>query len=292
MLKLGVIGCGCRGIDCFADLTEKRFDSKISALCDTNSVRLNQAAKKLKAKPGLYTSVEVMFANEQLDGVFITTPDYYHEEHGVAALNAGVNILIDKPLASTVAGCQKIIAAAKSHNKVAMMGFNLRHEPTLKRLKEIVDSGQLGRILMIENREFYNGGRTYMARWNRKYDFCGGLWVHKGSHDFDIFQWLLDFPRPVRVSSFANNSVLIPGNYPFEVPKGVTPGPSCHQCKCKNICPDVFEFNTPEWTGDAIKEDNYSRDLCIYDSDKDVHDSGIAIVEYDNGVVPVIWNAL
>jgi len=215
----------------------------------------------------------------------ITSPDAYHAENAVNALNAGVDVLLDKPLATTVEGCKKILAAAKKSGKSPMIGFNLRHHMVLKRLKEIIDSGTLGRIFLIENREFYNGGRTYMARWNRKYAISGGLWIHKGSHDFDVFNWLLDFPKPVKVTAFAGIDVLNPDNLPFEKDPNIPVGPNCRQCAYKTVCKDRYDIeDDPEWSTDAIKEDNYYRDLCIYTSDKDVHDNGIAIVEYENGI--------
>ncbi len=126
-----------------------------------------------------------------------------------------------------------------------------------------------------------------MSRWNRLYAKSGGLWVHKGSHDFDIFNWLLDFPKPVKVSAFAGVDVLNPQHIPFEVKPDVPVGPTCHQCRYGEICPDIFrdeEVRKSLWGDRAAGVDGYSRDLCMYTSDKDTHDNGIAIVEYENGV--------
>jgi predicted dehydrogenase len=196
-------------------------------------------------------------------------------------------VLIDKPLATTVKGCNEIIKAAEKSGKTVMIGFNLRHDPTLKRLKKIIEDGILGKIFLIENREFYNGGKTYMSRWNRKLEFSGGLWVHKGSHDFDVFQWLLDFPKPVKVSATAGINALNENNIPFEVEKGKPVGPTCSKCEYNHICPDNHykEKELPrEWGDEAAEVDNYYKDLCIFTSDKDTHDNGIAIVEYEGGI--------
>ena len=283
MYKLGIIGTGCRGIDCFGTLLKRYPEVVIAALCDPNRVRMELAAKRLEIEPAFYSDGNAMFAGENLDAVVITSPDFCHEENALSALKAGVDVLIDKPLATTAKGCRNIIAAAATHRKIAMMGFNLRHHPTLKRLKEIVAAGTLGRILMIENREFYSGGRTYMARCNRRYELCGGLWIHKGSHDFDVFNWLLNFPEPVRVSASAGNRVFVPEGLPFTPPPGVTPGPTCHECPCRELCPDGFTYDRPEWSDAAAACDGYRKDLCLYLSDKNVHDSGIALVEYADG---------
>ncbi|MDD2707718.1 MAG: Gfo/Idh/MocA family oxidoreductase [Verrucomicrobiae bacterium] len=287
ILKVGIIGTGGRGINAFGSYLATRKDAELAALCDPNPVRMEAAAKRLNRSMRLYPTVEKMIASEKLDAAVITSPDYCHEPNAVAALKGGINVLIDKPLATTVKGCQNIIAAAKKADKVVMMGFNLRHHAVLKRLKKIIDDGVLGRVFLIENREFYDGGRTYMSRWNRHYAKSGGLWIHKGSHDFDIFNWFLGFPKPVKVSAFAGVDVLTPKHIPFKVKPGIPVGPTCGQCPYKKICPDVYdlaETANGQWSDAAKKVDGYSKDLCMYTSDKDTHDNGIAIVEYENGV--------
>jgi predicted dehydrogenase len=280
---MGIIGFGSRGLGAFGVPLSERADVEIVAVCDPNPVRMKVGIRQLKAAPNCYTSVEKMLASENLDAVVITSPDYTHEENAVAALRRGISIFVDKPLATTVAGCRNVIQAAQKSGKIVFMGFNLRHHEVLRRLKEIVAAGTLGRIFLIENREFYGGGRTYMSRWNRKYAYSGGLWIHKGSHDFDIFNWLLDFPRPARVSSFAGVNVLNADHIPFAVEKGIPVGPSCSVCHYAEICPDIYRVTGEEWGPEAQKVDHYAKDLCMYTSDKDVHDNGIAIVEYENG---------
>lgn len=284
--KFGIIGTGSRGIMAFGNHLKNSNNAELVALCDPNQLRMEKSASHLGCKLNLYSNVTEMIKKENLDAVVITSPDFCHESNAVEALEAGVNVLIDKPLATTVAGCQNIVKAAEKAGKVVMIGFNLRHNAVLKKLKSIIERGDLGRVFLIENREFYDGGRTYMSRWNRLYEKSGGLWIHKGSHDFDVFQWLLDFPKPVKVSSFAGINVFNPQNIPFEVKPGTEVGPTCHACAYKETCPDRYDIegiqNSP-WSDAAAEIDGYSKDLCMYTSDKDTHDNGIALVEYDNG---------
>ena len=215
-VKFGIVGVGSRGLHAFGRMICDRRDAEVAAMCDTNRIRMEAGAARLNITPNFYGTITDMVKHEKLDAVVITTPDFYHEQCAVEALEAGVNVLIDKPLATSVKGCRHIIATAEKTGKTVMIGFNLRHNAVLKKLKKIVSEGTLGKVFLIENREFYDGGRTYMSRWNRSYEFCGGLWIHKGSHDFDVFQWLLDFPKPVKVSSFAGINVLDGKHIPFE----------------------------------------------------------------------------
>ena len=284
-VRFGIVGVGSRGLHAFGRMICDRKDAEVAAMCDTNRIRMEAGAARLKITPDFYGTITDMVKHEKLDAVVITTPDFYHEQCAVEALEAGVNVLIDKPLATSVKGCRHIIATAEKTGKTVMIGFNLRHNAVLKKLKKIVSEGTLGKVFLIENREFYDGGRTYMSRWNRSYEFCGGLWIHKGSHDFDVFQWLLDFPKPVKVSSFAGINVLDDRHIPFEQEPGKKPGPTCHECPYRETCPDRYDITDEmdRWGDEAAKLDGYRKDLCMYLSDKTVHDNGIAMVEYDNG---------
>ena len=282
-VKFGIIGTGGRGGEGFGQRIGKREDVLIQALCDPNPVRMKAAAERFANHPACYATVEELLTAERLDAVLITSPDYCHEDNAVAALKRGVHVLVDKPLATAVQGCRNIIQAAEEAGKTVMIGFNMRHHPAIRRLKQIVDEGTLGRVFLIECRSFYNFGRTYMSRWNRKREYSGGLWVHKGSHDFDVLQWLLGFPRPVKVSATAGINVFTPEHIPFEVAPGTQVGPTCHECAYLETCPDGVPFTDVAWSDEARAVDGYDKDLCIYTSDKDVHDNGNAIVEYDNG---------
>ena len=286
-IRFAIIGAGSRGTGCFGKLLKERDDCVIQAICDTNSYRGQVAAEQLDIKAKVYPTVQELLKHETIDAAVVTTPDAEHEKCAVALLNAGINVLVDKPLSPKLSGCKNILEAMEKNGKVAMMGFNLRHVLTLKRLKEIVDRGDLGRIFLISNQEFYDGGRTYMSRWNGKKSLSGGLWIHKGSHDFDVFNWLLGFPKPKKVSAFCGMNVFLPGQFPFEVKPGVKPGPNCTDCPYgkngSDACRDCFVQDGKAWNKEAQKIDGYVKDSCMYMSDLSVHDNGIAVVEYENG---------
>ena len=286
-LKIGIIGTGSRGVECFGKILKSRNDVEITALCDTNSVRCRTAADILNITPNLYNSVDEMAAVEKLDAVIITTRDSEHYICAKKALLAGWNVLIDKPLATKADDGKELIALAKETNRTLMIGFNLRHHPVLMRLKELIDNGTLGKIFIAENREFYDGGRTYFSRWNRFFESTGGLWIHKASHDFDIFNWLLGFPKPLRVSSFAAVNVFDKNHLPFELEAGKTPGPDCNNCPYQDKCKDKWVLSEEAmrlWSPEAVAEDGYVKNLCMYLSEKDNHDNGLAMVEYENDI--------
>lgn len=286
-LKIGIIGAGARGIHGFGNMIKERHDARVAALMDINRTRMRKAVELMGLEGcACYTSIDEMLARETLDGVIITSPDHCHEACALEVMSRKVNVLIDKPLATTSRGCLKIIESARDNAVQAMVGFNLRCVPVITTVKELIASGEIGRLMMIENMEFYDGGRTYMSRWNRQYKWSGGLWVHKGTHDFDALNWLNPDGTPLRVSAFAGLNALRADALPFTIEEDKPVGPGCSVCAYADVCPDyVKPAQGPDlFDEQAIEEDGYRRDLCMYLSEKDTHDNGITIIEYDNNV--------
>ena len=300
-LRLGIVGAGGRGIMSFGRIFTEEHASHVDvvALGDTNAARAEAEKALLGVEADIHESVPDMLTRKDIDAVVITTPDYLHEEHCVTAFEHKKHVLVDKPLAISAKGCLRVIEAAKRADRVLYMGFNLRHDIVLRRLKRLVEDGELGEIFSIQAVEHYNGGRSYMARWNRLKKFSGGLFIHKGSHDFDIINWLMGKVRPVRVNCFGGVFVLKKERLPFKLRDGVEPGPACSVCKYGAQCPDRYlpadawlEIDEKlgrkvgrMWGEDAARMDGYRKDLCMYLSDKDTHDHGIATIEYENGAV-------
>lgn len=299
-IRIGLLGAGARGIMAFGRsiVTEFAKETRLVAVADANPARAEAGLILLGIQAPIHTDYHEMLARKDLDAVVVTTPDYLHEEHCIAAFRKGKHVLVDKPLATSAQGCLKIIAAAKRAKRLLYMGFNMRHGPTMSYLKKLVLAGTFGEIFAIHSREHYDGGRTYMARWNRLKKFSGGLFIHKGSHDFDAINWLMGDPKPVRVSCFGNVFALNSKHFPFKLRKGVKPGPVCSECPYFDDCPDHY-VPGQEWGYDYVEEDRqgyrkmwneaaialdgYRKDLCIFLSDKDTHDQGVAIIEYENG---------
>lgn len=285
-LRIGIIGAGQRGINCFGKLIAPRTDVRVVALADTNLTRMQGAARQLTPDIQFFQQPQEMLEQVALDGVIITTPDFLHAGYARLAVEAGArHILVDKPLATNAADALKVARAVQDSGAHLTVGFNMRQLPIVRRIKELVENGEIGDLMLIENREFYDGGRTYMARWNRRYEWSGGLWVHKGTHDFDIFNWWNADGNPVRVSAAAGVNALRPDKLPFEVEADKPVGPHCAACAYTEVCPDYTPIGSPQLFNEAAAQtDGYWPDLCVFLSDKNTHDNGIALVEYDNNV--------
>ncbi len=293
--RIGIIGAGMRGLECFGKIFVENHAAEVEivAVADPNLARAQAGLNRIHTKADIHAEAVELLARNDVDAVIVTSPDHLHEQHCIGAFKHGKHVLVDKPLAISARACLNVLAAARETDRLLYMGFNLRHDPVMRALKKAVDDGRLGRIFSIHAIEHYDGGRTYMARWNRLKKFTGGLWIHKGSHDFDGINWLMGDARPARVSCYAGLFALNREGLPFTPKDGVPPGPTCGECAYSDTCPDsgardgAFPGDASDgmFGSDAAAIDGYRRDLCIFLSDKDTHDHGAAIVEYDNGAV-------
>jgi len=232
----------------------------------------------------IYDSLEQVVGDPDVGAVFVCTSDGEHVKPAVAALAAGKHVFCEKPMTITLEDADELIAAARKSKAVFYLGMNLRHAPVFDELHSLLESGKLGRLLAIEANEHYFGGRTYFRRWNRLRKYGGGLWITKACHDFDLLNWFAG-GKAKRVFGVSNLSYYKPN------PRA---GTHCRACNLKKECPDFFDVGdpkAPQWgevnevLGRLTEEaTGVPRDLCLYNSDKDTFDNGIAVVEYDNDV--------
>jgi predicted dehydrogenase len=290
-VKLGIAGIGGRGYG-FAEMAVRNPEADLVAVADTNEERARRAAANLGTSLQLYPTVEDLVEKADVDAIIIATPDYLHKDHALAAFGAGKHVLLEKPIATTVPDSLAILSAARRSHRILSMGFNLRHSPVVSQMRQlIVEEKVVGRPFYLTSVEYYNGGRTYMARWNRLKKYSGGLFVHKGTHDFDVINWVNEPARPKWVAASAAVDVLDTEHIPFDVKPGDRVGPYCQACKYNQVCPDrpgyMFDDakggRKPLFDEDTARLDGYHKDLCMYASEKDTHDNAMALLEYDNG---------
>ena len=291
-IRIGVIGAGSRGIRSFSRRFSKVFEqTEVVAVADPNTDRAKAGLAYLDIEADIHQDAHDLASRKDVDAVVVASPDYLHEEHAVTALEHGKHVLVDKPLATTAKGCLRIIQASKRAGKLLYMGFNMRQGVVLRKLKQLIEANALGEIFILQAIEHYMGGRTFFSRWNRLKKYSGGLFIHKGSHDFDVINWLMGKVRPARVSCFGSVFTFNEQHLPFKLRAGVKPGPTCSACKYSAVCPDVYVVSGADenddarrmWSEESARMDGYHKDLCMYLSDKDTHDQGIAIIEYENG---------
>ena len=281
LIGVSIVGASMRSILMFEYLQKYPEQGFVAGIYDIIPDRGKYLAKKYGApKAIIYKSLDQVVLDPNVDAVFIGTPDCEHVKPALAALQADKNVYCEKPIATSLNECDEIIAVAKNSSKVFYLGMNLRHVPVYQKIYEIVKNGLLGKLLTIEANEYYYGGRSYFRRWNRFCRYSGGLWITKACHDFDILNWIAG-SKAKRVFAASSLSHYKPIH---------NAGINCRSCPIKLSCPDFYDIKAPEdVVVDRLAElteqtTGELRDLCLYNSDKDTFDNGIAMVEYENDV--------
>jgi len=189
-LGIGVIGTGGRGS--LADYAHRPKEGvRLVAGADTNPRALEEFRNKFGQDVFATEDYKLLLAREDIQAVFITSPDFVHEEHAVAALQAGKHVYLEKPMAITIDGCDHILKTAYEKKLKLYLGHNMRHMSFIVKMKELIDSGRIGEVKVGWCRHFIGyGGDAYFKDWHSEREKSTGLLLQKGAHDIDILHWL------------------------------------------------------------------------------------------------------
>ncbi|UOR11586.1 Gfo/Idh/MocA family protein [Halobacillus amylolyticus] len=196
-LKMGVIGVGGiaqqRHIPAFAEMTET---VELTAIQDINIDRAESVATMFDI-PHVFEKYEQLF--EVVDAVTICTPNKFHAEIAVAALNAGIHVLCEKPMAMTTKECEAMIEAAEKNNRLLSIAYHYRYTPEAKLAKEAIFNGEIGDPLVTRVQAMRRRKVPGWGVFTNKDLQGGGSLIDFGCHLLDLALWLLDDPKPVEV---------------------------------------------------------------------------------------------
>ncbi|MFN7270556.1 MAG: Gfo/Idh/MocA family oxidoreductase [bacterium] len=162
-INIGFIGVGARAHQVMGDiLGMPQFE--VVGLCDAYKGRLDRALERTGGRPKVYRDHRELLAAPGIDAVYIGTPDHWHKDHAIAALEAGKDVYLEKPLTYTISEGTEIINAVKKTGKILQVGSQNISTPIQQKAREIIASGRLGQITMIR------------ASVNR--NSAGGSWVY------------------------------------------------------------------------------------------------------------------
>jgi predicted dehydrogenase len=191
-LKFGIIGCGKVSV-MHADALKSIPKAAFTAVCGRDLKRTQDFAARYGVKA--YTSITEMVTAEKLDVVIVCTPHPAHKEPTVEALKAGANVLIEKPLASSLEDCDAMLSAARQAGKqIGVISQRRFYAPCL-RVKEAIVSGKIGKpvlgtVFMFGWRnEAYYKSDPWRGSWKGE---GGGVLVNQAPHQIDLLQWLRD----------------------------------------------------------------------------------------------------
>ena len=207
MTKVAIIGLGCMGKVHF-NCCKAMDDVQVVAVCDSNSKVFEDAdgiagniavSEEPMDFKGIktYTDFDKMLAETDLDAVSITLPTYFHAEYTIKALEAGVNVLCEKPMAINIEQCEKMIAAADKNGKLLQIGHCIRFWPEYAKAKEIVDSNKYGGVLAASFRRLSPTPAWSWDNWLLDGNRSSGAYFDLHIHDTDYVSYVFGVPKAV-----------------------------------------------------------------------------------------------
>lgn len=208
--RYAVVGAGHRAQMYVDALTDPYADrATLAALCEPNPVRAGYYVDRVTSRGAAAPSVwqpeelEEMVRAERIDRVVIAARDDLHAPLIVRALDAGADVVVEKPLTIDAASAAAIEAAVERTGREIVLTFNYRYSPRNSALRQAIKDGLIGRVTSIDFSWMLDTkhGADYFRRWHREKEHSGGLLVHKASHHFDLVNWWLgSTPRRVFAS--------------------------------------------------------------------------------------------
>lgn len=298
MIRAVIVGAGARGNRVFADLMARYqtgfavagvvepVDRKREAFCDQYGVPADRAFPSLAA---------FLAAPKIADIVFICTLDPTHYEICVAVSEAGYDVLLEKPIATTLPDCLALLEAERRCRNRIFVTHGLRYAPFFRRIREILRAGTYGavrHVSVMENVGHWHFAHSYVRGNWRRVDLCAPIILTKCSHDLDIIPWLVG-DRVTAVSSVGSLAYFRPANAPEGAAR------RCVDCGLQDTCrysatrfylrdeggwpfetivppPDSLEARRA-----AITAGPYGR--CVWHSDNDVCDNQTVTLEFASG---------
>lgn len=181
---IGIIGSGFMGRTYSEVLSRYCGDAQVLAVtCGSRAEELAQDYK-MTVEP----SVESLVAREDIHAVFIATPHHLHAEQAIAAAKAGKHMLIEKPMACSVADCDAILDACREAGVYSSIAFSQRTRICNIKAKQLIDEGAIGRIRQMEETSLVATGLSGLPKWQSNPENLGTLFGH-AIHNFDRIRW-------------------------------------------------------------------------------------------------------
>jgi predicted dehydrogenase len=235
-MKLGVIGAGVIG-QLRARSIIRNSATKLLAVCDPVRDAAARAVQGTSARA--LSEVGELLALPGLEAVIVSSPVQSHEDAVVAALEAGKHVLCEKPLASTLEACRRMVEAAKKARRTLATGFNHRFYPSFRFVKQTVESGRIGQLDHLRVFGGHDGLHNFRADWQyRRPESGGGAMMDVGIHMTDLASHILGDiievygtarDRVLGVTGSEDNAVAV-----FKGPGGI---------------PAIYQATWTEWKG-------------------------------------------
>ena len=281
--KCVIVGVGGRGTGSYVAPIATGHLSDVCELCGI----YDAVTARAKIVSGMYGNIpvfedfDVMLDTVKPDFVIVTTKDSNHHEYIIRALEAGYDVVSEKPMTNTRKKALAIMEAEKRTGHTVRVTFNMRYMKPIEDLKSVIMSGVIGEVRHIDFQWLLDRrhGADYFRRWHRYLDNSTSLLIHKSTHHFDVINWIIG-KKPLSV--YADCTLEFYGkNGPYR-------GKACHMCAHAAECPFFYDITKAGFDKaiyhDIREESGYLRDGCVFAEDIDIFDRMALLVKYEGGI--------
>lgn len=187
MLRLGLIGCGGIAEQVYLRILPRLRDARVLAVADVDPARRAAACVRLRGAEA-YSEPYDLIDRATVDAVIVATPTHLHAPIAVAALERGLHVYVEKPLAASLGDGARVLAAWRRAGTVGMIGFNARFNPLHMRLRELIRSGRAGEPVCV--RTVFTTAPHHVPHWKRSRATGGGVLLDLASHHVDLMRFL------------------------------------------------------------------------------------------------------
>jgi predicted dehydrogenase len=264
--------------------------AELVAICEPNPVRAARAVERAVAQGAPAPStwhpdrLEDLIRDERIDRVVITARDDLHAPLIVRSLDAGADVVVEKPLTIDADSAAAIEDAVERTGGDVLLTFNYRYSPRNSALRQVIQDGLIGDVTSIDFQWMLDTkhGADYFRRWHREKEHSGGLLVHKSSHHFDLVNWWIrSTPRRVYASGglrfYGAENAAARG----EAPRAAR---GTHDGAHDGFDLDLREHpHLAELYLDAEGHDGYLRDRDVFGEGITIEDNLALVVDYRSG---------
>jgi len=219
-----VVGAGERGANAYVPLLRAEPGlGRIVAVAEPDPERRRRFAERFEVAPeGRFADWRELLDRSALaDFALVATPDSLHVEPALRALALGYHVLLEKPMATSEADCERLVEASEKAGRLLQICHVLRYAPLYRAVKNVIDSGEIGRVVTVQHSE-------NVSTWHYAHSYVRGHWrnrsesspmiLAKSCHDLDLLCWLAD-SSPARLASFERPTELCAANAPEGAPE-------------------------------------------------------------------------
>lgn len=200
MLKVAIIGAGAIANTHIEGLLKFQDKCQIVAIADIYAGKAREKVTRFGLNAAVYQDYKELLAEREVDLAVVVTPPFAHAEATISALCSGANVLLEKPMATSLEECDAMLVAAEQNGKLLSIVAQNRYKSPMMKIKAVLDSGMAGEIRHAQVDSFWWRGQNYYDLWWR------GTWEKEGGgctmnhavHHIDLFQWMMGMPAEVQ----------------------------------------------------------------------------------------------